>query len=266
MASDSDLPDLETVWGHAQPTRTEAAFRALLPQAEASGNASYYLEMLTQIARTQGLQGDFAAAHQTLDQVQALLTADLSRAWVRYLLERGCVFNSSGQPDEARPLFEAAWEQGRACHDDLYAIDAAHMVAIVAPPEEKLEWNLKGLELVERTADARAHSWGGSLYNNIGWDYHAQGRYQLALESFQKALEWRQVQGDPREILIATWCIARALRSLGQVAEALRRQQTLHEEWKPLGESDGYVEEELGECLLALGRIVEARPQFRWSL
>jgi tetratricopeptide (TPR) repeat protein len=264
MIDDSSLPDFDALWDYAQPAATEAAFRALLPKAEAqaSRNPSYYLELLTQIARTQGLQRDFAAAHQTLDAVQPLLTDDLCRARVRYLLERGRVFNSAGQPEEGRPLFETAWEQARACHEDVYAIDAAHMVAIVAPPDEKLAWNRKGLEVVEQTTDARAQQWGGSLYNNIGWDYHAQGQYELALEAFGKALAWRQVQGDPREILIARWCIARTLRSSGRVEEALRQQQALQEEWKPLGGSDGYTEEELGECLLALDRPEEARPYF----
>jgi tetratricopeptide (TPR) repeat protein len=262
MTHDSPFAEVDTLWDYDHPAQTEAAFRALLPQAQASGNRSYTLELLTQIARAQGLRRDFAAAHETLDQVQVLLTAELSRARVRYLLERGRVLNSSGHPEEARPLFEAAWEQGLACHEDLHAIDAAHMVAIVAPPEEKLEWNRKGLALVERTSDARARKWGGSLYNNIGWAYHAQAQYQQALEAFQRALAWRQVQADPREILIAKWCVARAFRSLGQLEEALRMQQALHEAWQSLGGSAGYVEEELGECLLALERPEEARPYF----
>jgi tetratricopeptide (TPR) repeat protein len=262
MTLDSPLPDFDALWDYEHPAQTEAAFRALLPQAQASGNLSYTLELLTQVARAQGLQRDFAAAHQTLDQVQTLLTAELSRAKVRYLLERGRVLNSSGHPEEARLLFEVAWEQGLACHEDVHAIDAAHMVAIVAPPEEKLEWNRKGLALVERTTDARAQKWGGSLYNNIGWAYHAQAQYHQALETFQRALAWRQIQGAPREILIAEWCIARALRSLGQAEEALRMQQALQEEWKSLGGSAGYVEEELGECLLTLERPEEACPYF----
>jgi tetratricopeptide (TPR) repeat protein len=256
------LPDFDALWDYNQPAQTESAFRALLPEARASDTSSYYLELLTQIARTQGLQRDFAAAQETLDQVEANLAAEPSRARVRYLLERGRVFNSSGKQEAARPLFEAAWEEGQACHENFHAIDAAHMVAIAAPPQEKLEWNRKALALLEQTADARAQKWGGSLYNNIGWDYHGQGQYQLALESFQKALSWRQREGDPREILIAQWCIARALRSLGQVEEALRRLQELQEEWKPLGGGAGYVEEELGECLLALERPGEARPYF----
>jgi tetratricopeptide (TPR) repeat protein len=262
MAEESILPNFDALWDYEHPAETESTFRAFLPQAETSGNQSYYIELLTQIARTQGLQRNFAAAHQTLDQAQALLTDDLTRARMRYLLERGRVFNSSGKPDEARPLFQAAWEQRQAAQEDYHAIDAAHMLAIVAPPEEKLDWNLKALELVEQTSDARARTWGGGLYNNIGWSYHAQGQYQLALESFQKALEWRQAQGDLREMLIAQWCIARTLRSRGQFSEALRMQQKLEEEWKPLGGSDGYTVEEIGECLLALGRSEEARPYF----
>lgn len=266
MNDGGSLPDFDALWDYDRPAETEAAFRALLPeaqaQAQAARNPPYYLELLTQIARTQGLQRDFAAAHQTLDTVEAQLTDDLCRARVRYLLERGRVFNSSGQPEEGRPLFEAAWEEARACHEDLYAIDAAHMVAIAAPPDEKLAWNRKGLEVVEQTTNARAQQWGGSLYNNIGWDYHAQGQYELALEAFSRALEWRQVQGDPREILIARWCIARTLRSIGRVEEALGQQQALQEAWEPLGGSVGYTEEELGECLLALDRPDEARPYF----
>lgn len=262
MTHDSPLADFDTLWDYDHPAQTEAAFRALLPQAHASGNRAYTLELLTQLARTQGLQRDFAAAHETLDQAQALLTAELSRASVRYLLERGRVLNSSGHPEEARPLFELAWEQGLACHEDFHTIDAAHMVAIVAPPEEQLEWTCKGLALVERTTDARARTWGGSLYNNIGWAYHAQAQYHHALEAFQRALAWRHIQGDPREIRIAEWCIARTLRSLGQVEEALRMQQALQEAWRSLGGSAGYVEEELGECLLTLERPAEARPYF----
>lgn len=89
-----------------------------------------------------------------------------------------------------------------------------------------------------------------------------QEQFRLALMSFHQALKWRQRQEDPHLITIAQWSIARALRSLGQVEEALRLQQALHEEWKPLGGSDGYVEEELGECLLALERPEEAHPYF----
>jgi len=263
MTHDSPFADFDTLWDYDHPAQTEAAFRALLPQAQASGNRSDTIELLTQIARAQGLRRDFTAAHQTLDQAQALLTAELSRATVRYLLERGRVLNSSGHPEEARPLFEVAWEQGLACHEDFHTIDAAHMVAIVAPPEEKLEWNRKGLALVERTTDARARKWGGSLYNNIGWSYFDAGRYDDALGMFEQALAWQQDHGPEKEIRIARWCIARNVRALGRIEEALALQQALFAQYQQTLDEDGYVSEELGECLLALGRADEARTHFQ---
>ncbi|HEX8682227.1 MAG TPA: hypothetical protein VF707_07935 [Ardenticatenaceae bacterium] len=39
-------------------------------------------------------------------------------------------------------------------------------------------------------------------------------------------------------------------------------QQALLAEFEASGEQDGYVYEELGECLLALGRPEQARPYF----
>src|SRR5256885_1926355 len=97
------LPNFDALWDYDHPVTSESRFRALLPQAEAAGDAAYRAELLTQIARTEGLQGRFAAAHQTLDTVEALLTSDLVTARLRYLLERGRVFNSAGAPEPARP-------------------------------------------------------------------------------------------------------------------------------------------------------------------
>ncbi len=55
-------------------------------------------------------------------------------------------------------------------------------------------------------------------------------------------------------------CVARTLREMGQVEAALAilRQLEAAEE-----EEDGFVYEELGECLHALGKPGEARPYFR---
>jgi hypothetical protein len=61
---------------------------------------------------------------------------------------------------------------------------------------------------------------------------------------------------------IARWCVARALRSLGRVDEALEIQQALKASHDQTGTSDGYVEEELAECLVAKGRAGEAKPHF----
>jgi tetratricopeptide (TPR) repeat protein len=258
------LPDFDAMWDYNDPSGTEMKLREVLPQAEASGDLSYHAQLLTQIARTQGLQRKFEEAHKTLDVVEAMLTEDLVVARIRYLLERGRVFNSAKDREKARPLFLEAWEVGVAAGEDDYALDAAHMMAIVDPPEQQLVWAGKAMDLAEKTTDERAKRWLGPLYNNTGWTYHDMGQFDKALEMFEKSLAFRQERKDEEGIRIAKWTIARTYRSLGRVEEALEMQKALllQREAEGLAPS-GYVYEELAECLLLLGRADEARTYFK---
>jgi tetratricopeptide (TPR) repeat protein len=255
-----ELTNFDQLWDYDNPAKTEHQFRQLLP--EAAAYLGLQIELLTQIARCQGLQGRFAEAHQTLDQVEARLNEDLKREHIRYLLERGRVYNSAGAPDQARPLFLQAWEEGLVTGEDFHAIDAAHMLGIIEPPAKQLAWNERALDLAEKTPDPRAKKWPGSLHNNIGWTHFDQGRYDQALAAFQQALQWRQIEGDLQKIRIARWCVARVLRTIDRIEEALAIQQALLKELEQAAEQDGYVREELGECLLTLGQQQEARPHF----
>ncbi len=258
--TEENLIDFDRLWNYAKPEETEARFRELLPVAEA--HPAYHAELLTQIARTHSLRRQLDEAHTVLDTVRAMLPEGKSRERVRYLLERGRAFNSSGAKAEALPLFVEAWEMARELNEDYFAIDAAHMVAIAEEPEAQLAWNLKALEVAEQTDDVRAKGWTGSLFNNIGWTYHDSGRFPEALAIFRRALGWFEAHGgNPDTIRIARWCVGRVLRSLGEAEEALSVQKGLLEE-RPEG-SDGYVHEEIAECLLLLDRADEALPHFR---
>jgi tetratricopeptide (TPR) repeat protein len=256
-----DLAEIDKLWNYDEPAASEQRFRDLLPAAE-PGSAAH-AALLTQVARAQGLQRQFEAAHTTLDEAQRLLTDAMTEPRIRYLLERGRVYNSARQVDQAAPLFRAAWELATTSAQDFYAVDAAHMLGICEPPDEQIAWNEKALALAEISGDARARGWAGSLYNNLGWTYHDQGDYARALGLFEKGVAFRQAQGQTAQWRIARWCVARCLRSLGRVTEALAQQEALHEEHGNAGTRDGFVLEELGECLLALGRAEEARPYFR---
>jgi tetratricopeptide (TPR) repeat protein len=256
-----DFLDFDSLWDYSNPHQTETRFREILLQVPEENVA--YLELLTQIARAQGLQQKFDRAHQTLDQVERRLGKYSSRAKVRYLLERGRALNASGRADEARPLFEQALDMAYELSEDFYAVDALHMLAIVAPPTASLELNLRAIQLADSSSQAKARGWLASLYNNTGWSYHNQGDYESALEMFERAETARRSQGRVREIRIAQWCVARALRSLNRLEEALSRQMALKEEYEAAGESNnGYVYEEIGESLLALNREEESRPYF----
>jgi tetratricopeptide (TPR) repeat protein len=245
--------ELDTLWNYNQPAESEKKFKDLLAKVD-NGNAR--AEVLTQIARAQGLQRNFDQAHQTLDEVESL--AKDERVKVRYLLERGRVFNSSNQPNKAKPLFLEAYELAKSIKADFYTIDAAHMLAIVEPPEQQLTWHEVCFKGCNTTTDERAKTWLGSVSNNLGWTYHDMGKFEEALEAFQKALVWHEVNGKPDTIRIAKWSVARTLRSLQHYQEALDIQQKLLEE----EQNDGYIHEELGECLLALGHAEKAKVYF----
>ena len=259
MSSYSPI-DFDSLWDYNHPDRTEMRFREILLQIPE--NEPAFLELLTQIARAQGLQRKFDHAHQTLNQVERRLGTIPSRPRIRYLLERGRAFNTSGDPDRARPLFEQAFQMAKQLSEDFYTVDALHMLAIVAPPEQSLEWNRQAIECAETSRDERARNWLGSLYNNTGWTLHDRGEYAPALAMFEKAEAWRRAKGNAAELRVAAWCVARALRSLNRIEEALSRQKSLEQEFEAAGEKDGYVLEEIGECLLALSRPQEAKSYF----
>jgi tetratricopeptide (TPR) repeat protein len=262
---DTPLPAFDPLWDYDDPAATERLFRALLPAARAGADPAYPAELLTQIARAQGLQRAFAAAHRTLDAADRLSAAGPPRPRIRGLLERGRVFNSAGAPDDARPLFQAAYDLARAAGEDGLAVDAAHMLAIIAPPPEQLAWNLQALALAEQSAQPAARRWRGSLYNNIGWTHHDAGRYEDALAAFERALAARRSQTPPagaEDIRAARWAVARALRSLGRLDAALAAQRALAQEYGALGRPSAAVDEEIAECLLAQGDPVAARPHF----
>ena len=123
------------------------------------------------------------------------------------------------------------------------------------------------MALARSSADPLARRWVGSLASNMGWARHHAGDDDGAIALFELARDEWVADGRIGRARIARWSIARCLRSRGDAAEALREQETLLAELDALGETDGYVHEELGECLLALGRPADARPRFAraWS-
>ncbi|HET9906179.1 MAG TPA: tetratricopeptide repeat protein [Anaerolineales bacterium] len=256
-----NIPDFDSLWDYSQPDKTEERFRETILQIPEDDPA--HLELLTQIARAQGLQRKFDRAHQTLNQVEKRLSEYPSRAKVRYLLERGRVFNSSGNPHEARLFFEQALDSAKQINEDFYAVDAIHMLAIISSPDTALALNLEAIRMAEASSQEKAQSWLGSLYNNTGWSYHDLGNYERALEIFEKGEAWQRSNQRVSQTRIATWTVARTLRSLNRIQEALSKQLSLQDELESAGEEgDGYVYEEIGECLLALNRVDEARPFF----
>ncbi len=266
----SNLPDFDQLWDYNDPEKTEKAFKDLFAESRNSGDREYQAQLLTQIARTHSLRRNFEEAHRILDDVEKMINVvataldiQIPVARIRCLLERGRTHNSAGDSEAARPLFLEAWERARDAREDYHAVDAAHMLGICEHGDASLLWNNRAMEAAEASGDPRAKGWLGALYNNTGWTYHDTGEYERALALFEKGLAWRKERDDQQATQIAKWAVARANRSLGQTEEALAMQRSLLEEHESAGTSDGYVFEEIAECLLTLDRVDEALPNFR---
>lgn len=245
-------PDFMALWDYQDPAATALRFHALLPEARAA-DLQLELELLTQIARTHLLQRQFAEAHQLLDELDPRLTDKTPRARIRALLERGRAFNSAGDKESAKILFEQAWQWGLKEKETYLAIDAAHMIAIAAPLEEQSRWHQRAMELAERSGDEKVRSWLAPLYNNQGWTLFELGRFEEAKALQQKCLSWHEAHQEQGKAFIARWSLARLSRAMGLHQQAMAELTQLKADMSEAGAAeDGELFEELGENALAL--------------
>jgi len=243
--------EIDSLWTIDNPV---AGFEALSKALESHPTSSD--ELHTQLARAFGLQGKFAEGWTELGKVSKNPTKIVA---VRVQLESGRLKNSSGDKAAAKPFFLSALELSQKGHFDFYAVDAAHMLGIVTSDHESLDWNEKAISMAVKSKDPRAQKWQGSLLNNTGWTYHSMGKFTDALKKFQEAVAFQEkLGGDPTRLRIARWTVARCLRSLERYQEALK----ILDDLKQYPEA-GFVSEELGEDLLAIGKPDEARPYFK---
>jgi tetratricopeptide (TPR) repeat protein len=256
----STAADIDSMWEYGDPAASELRFR----EALGKGSADDDLELNTQIARTYSLRARYAEAHRALDAIQPQLATTTARVNALYLLERGRTLRSSGDPVAAQPLFRQAYDVALGADETGLAVDAAHMLALVTALDEASAWTATGVELARRApaTDRKARGLLPALLNNHAWNLYDAGRPEDALPVFIEAeMAWHATGRQPQG-RIATWSVARCLRSLGRYDEALSLQRKLELEWSTAGGSDGYVFEEIAENLDRLGRAVEAKPYY----
>ena len=202
------MPDrLRPLWDFDDFEATEARLREQLDREPADEARA---EVLTQLARVQGLRDDFGGCEALLQEAEPLAGEGVAR--VRIDLERGRKLRSSGDGAAAVPLFEAAFARASDLGEFWLAGDAAHMVAI-SDEGKMLEWTDRGLDLADAQPDAAY--WAGPLLNNLGWHHYEAGDYRQALEVFERALEVRERDpGNPQAIVWAQEAIDEARKAL----------------------------------------------------
>lgn len=210
---------LDALWDFSDPAGSAERFR----RAEAdAANDDAKAELQTQLARALGLQGNLDEGHAVLDGVASPAPHVRARAD----LERGRLFRSAGQAEDAVPLFTLAAREAASVGAQFIALDALHMLALTDEGHEE-EWAATGLQVVEQAVDDRTRRWGVPLHNNLAWHLHDTGRPEEALGEFELALDVATAVGTPEQRFIGRWGVARCLRSLGRGAEALAIQQEL---------------------------------------
>lgn len=231
------MTDVQTLWSFDDPAGSEARFRQAAEIAEGADR----LVLLTQVARALGLQEEYDEAHAVLDD----LAASEDEVATRVSLERGRLLRSAGDPDAARPHFEAAERAAAQSGLDELRVDAIHMQALVAAPEDRLAQNYRALEVASHSRDQAARDWDASLLNNIGMVHADAGDFAEALAVFEQALAARERIGDAERTWIARWMVAWALRNLGRTADALAMQRAIKAELDRAGRTDPHVDAEL---------------------
>ena len=251
--------DIDALWDYDQPGVSELRFREALKRE--SGDDA--LEVETQIARTLSLRREFNKAHALLDTIDKRLN-DKTRpiVRVRYLLERGRTWHSAGDPVKARPLFFDAWQLADREKITLLAIDAAHMLGIIDPPEQATRWTERAMALAMSTNVPRALRWRGSLANNMGHTERERGNLDAAIKHFRTSLTAFQLTRSDSQIRVAQWQMANVLRLQNKYDEALAMQLRLEKDMTEASAPDGYVFEEIAELYLAQDKAAEAKPYF----
>jgi tetratricopeptide (TPR) repeat protein len=254
--------ELRPLWDFGDLDASETRFEERLEAEQDDGRRA---ELLTQLARVDGLRGDFDEGEHRLREAEALARSS-ERAGIRVDLERGRLRNSNGDPEAALPLFVRATERADEQGELFIAADAAHMAAIAAPNrEERLAWTKRGIALAE-SGDGGGY-WVGPLLNNLGWDQYEAGEHDAVLASFEQALEHRL--GDPENgeaIAFGRYAVARAQQALGRHADAAEQLELAVAWTEAEGAPDGWYHEALAESAAALGREEEAQRNAKLAL
>jgi hypothetical protein len=184
---------LDELWDFNDPAGSEQRFAA--EEASASHTGSERAELVTQRARSLGLQERFEDGHALLDSLGD--PADAAVA-TRMALERGRLLNSGKRRTEAVPEFETAASTAESGGLLFLQIDALHMLAI-ADGTRSSQWAAQAIELAQAAKDDRTKRWLISLSNNQGWSHFDAGHLDEALAAFQQAQIWADRVGTEQQ-------------------------------------------------------------------
>ncbi|MFZ5980569.1 MAG: tetratricopeptide repeat protein [Candidatus Zixiibacteriota bacterium] len=252
--ADSLLNEADTIFQSRDYQAALEKYKTVAEKAREEFNRSVEVEALAQIARMNLLLDRRDEGLGALKKAGERASTSDPMGWSRYLGVKGRFEWQDGDLKAARQTFDDMYVFCQT--NGLYsrAVDAAHMIAIVAEsPDEQIEWGRRGIEAAEA---GDYENWLGPLWNNLAATYYDIERYDSALECYLKAREYHWRFSGETAKLFADYHVGMTYRYLGQFDEAGRWLRPVLA-WAERIENHGAMGqalEDLGEIDIARGR------------
>lgn len=249
-----------------QERNYETALEHYREAAKSAGrefNYSVEVEALSQVARMNLLLGDKNEGKKVLAQVAGKARESDPYGWSRFLGVRG---RFEWQDNDLKVSFATFDQMYDYCGvNSLWgrAVDAAHMMAIVAEnPEQQIKWGRKGLEIAEAND---VESWLGPLWNNLAGTYYDMKNFDSTLQCYIKAREYHWRHSGEVAKLFADYHVGMAYRLTGGYEKAGQwlRPVLAWAERLQNHSAIGQACEDLGEVALATGKTDDGKKLFQ---
>jgi tetratricopeptide (TPR) repeat protein len=245
-------------------------YQQAVARAREEFNNSVEVEALAQMARMNLLLGRKEEGRRSLEEAGRKASESDPMGWSRYLGVKGRFEWKDGDLKAARETFDKMYTYCNVNGLWGRAIDAAHMIAIVAEtPAEQIEWGRRAIEAAEAAEEER---WLGPLWNNLAGTYFDNRQYDSALECYLKAREYHWRYSNEEAKLFADYHVGMTYRMMGRYEEAGKWLRPVLA-WAERIENHsaiGQACEDLGEIEIAQGRKAEglkllkrAREEYR---
>ena len=258
--SDSQELNADSLLAQADQTFQNRDYQAALQQylqvaeaAKESFNRPVEVEALAQVARMNLILDRKEEGRTWLEKAAARASDSDPMGWSRYLGVKGRFEWKDNDLAAARKTFDDMYVY---CNTNALwsrAVDAAHMIAIVAETtEEQIEWGRRGIEAAEAGGE---ETWLGPLWNNLGGTYYEAKEYDSALTCYLKARDYHWRFSPEIGKLFADYHVGMTYRLLGRYDEAGQWLRPVLAWAERLGNHSaiGQACEDLGEIEVAKG-------------
>ena len=253
---------LRPLWDFDDLDLSERRFTEQLErEADDAGRA----EVLTQLARVEGLRDAFERCGDLLDEAERVGGGEPSWTCAWPSSAAGCCVRAATRP-AAYPLFVSAFERGTAAGE--YYLAATRRTWRRSQRRTTRAF-APGRRAGSSSASGKpaAAYWRGPLLNNLGWTLHERGRERRGAGGVRARPCGSRGRPVGRvRVEIARYAVAVALRAVGRASEAADQSERAVAWSLRSGRDAPYFHEELAEDYAALGRVEAAAEHARRAL